>query len=146
METTLDYQHPVRGGNTLRRTTIILLACAWLWTVAGLLFIVSGYWIPLPVHMSVGGIESIVFTGPILEMLGLAAFVTAIVARSKWLVVAAALPVTFPVFIFGLINYLHWGPSDANRPVTGLIVAYAVGSLIVTAFAARTLNSQPRAQ
>lgn len=67
--------------------------------------------------ISMGEIESIVASGPIIAGVGSALFGIALV-RKAWLAAWCGLLLLFMVLtIFGIIWFSHWGPGDARLPV-----------------------------
>jgi hypothetical protein len=133
MEQTLDYQPPVHTHATTRSIAGILLIVAWFWTLGGLLLIFIGFL--LPGYRSSGFIESIIFTGPALAILGISALIAGILGRSLWLSISATGPIVFPGIIFLMIVFFGLGPRTAVLPVAALAILYLVLWLPVTALA-----------
>lgn len=69
-------------------------------------------------------IESIVFSGPVFCLVGLGTVVASFRGRRPLGVVFGSGAVAFSVFIFLLIYFNHWSPSEARRPVIGLTWCY----------------------
>ncbi|MGI9474612.1 MAG: hypothetical protein ACR2NZ_23960 [Rubripirellula sp.] len=71
-------------------------------------------------------IESILGSGPVLALVGIAMAILGYrEGNSSWLILGVA-SVGFAAFIFGLINANSWGPPEAAKPVRQMIVAFSV--------------------
>lgn len=85
-----------------------------------------------------GEIESILVSGPLVSILGLV--ITFVSARSRNLL-GVIFGISAPLFaglVFALINIREWGPGDAQKPVSRLILVYVLaaapfGSLAILA-------------
>jgi len=74
-------------------------------------------------------IESILFSGPIVSILGLLTTILAIRARSGNTLLLSIFGLSGPaisVGTFALIAYQEWSPSDAQEPVSMLLIWYVL--------------------
>jgi hypothetical protein len=87
-------------------------------------------------------VESIVVTGPLLFLLGIATIITGQKSRhpSAWVVGSAQCAVC--LFILALILILDWSPRQAQVPVSAAAVAYAL--LITPALVLASFFTKPR--
>ena len=94
---------------------LALLACAVAWVLL------------VAVH-----VESVVFMGPLLLVLGVLLTVGGVMAQDRRAMGFGIAHASICLLFFGLVNVLEWGPSDAELPFTVMGGAY---TLIVLALA-----------
>jgi hypothetical protein len=86
-------------------------------------------------------VESIIGTGPALSIIGLALAIVSMPCRS-WIVLSFALSGPLVCMLGALlIARLHWGPSEASRPIAVLLSVYFVAALPLSAMARRRINT-----
>ena len=74
-------------------------------------------------------IHSILFSGPIGLVVGLVLTILAIRQRLHYSKLFGLSAIVVTVGLFGVINILNWGPTDAERPVPIILVCYSVVSI-----------------
>lgn len=74
-------------------------------------------------------IETIVISGPVFGLTGLMAAVTAVRHRDTRVAFLGASAPVFALFVFLLIFYSGWGPSEADQPVQAISAAYSLAAL-----------------
>lgn len=78
--------------------------------------------------------ESIVGSGPIFSLVGLAIAVVAFRKRDHAAMIFGGSAIAFASLIVFLINYNSWGPPQGNRPITLLAFTYAAFALPISAW------------
>jgi hypothetical protein len=105
--TTLEYSS-LRAAPGWRvrvgRSAAWIVSAGVVWTLVGV--VISGI-----------KIESIIFTGPVLMFIGIAALACSVIGPSLTAFPASLLQVGYPMLVFIVINLFDWGPSEAHRPV-----------------------------
>ena len=91
--------------------------------------------------LSFVNIYSIVYSGAVLALVSLFVMVVARQEKRLPIFLFGLSGIAFSLLIFGLINLMNWGPSDARYPVPRMIVFYAVPSLF---FGIRSAFSAPK--
>ena len=82
-------------------------------------------------------IETIVISGAILFLAGFTMAVIGFRRRKTDAALHGVLAAAFALFVFGLINILHWSPSEADRPVKMMSIGFAVVALPTAIWIAR---------
>ena len=71
-------------------------------------------------------IESIIVSGPVLSLLGLAIALNWRRSRSLATLAYGLSPSLLSLLVFALINIMEWGPREATTPVMMLLLAYEI--------------------
>lgn len=80
--------------------------------------------------------ESIVGSGPIFSLVGLAIAIVAVRKRDYAAMIFGGSAIAFASLIVFLINYNSWGPPQGNRPITLLSFTYAAFALPISGWLA----------
>ena len=78
--------------------------------------------------------ESIIGSGPVLSLVGLAIAILAFRGRDHFAMVFGGSAIAFALLIVFLINYNSWSPSQGNQPITIMSFTYAACALPVSAW------------
>ena len=113
------YRPPQAGPAKLLRT--MHKKHLWVRYVGGLQMIVMLLAIPIVLLT----VESIVITGPLFALVGLALIIVAVREKNIGGLVVGCSAVGFSGLILGLINVLDWSPAEATKPVTVMVFVYS---------------------
>jgi len=117
----LEYAPPPQAGSRVwRRILAICLPAAFGLCLLAVALIAA-------VH-----VESVLFTGPTLFATALLIIIASVFVRDRFAGIVGACHCLICLVFFGLVNALHWGPTDARTPFLSMGLLYATGVLIPT--------------
>jgi hypothetical protein len=82
-------------------------------------------------------VESVLFTGPVLCVLGLAIVLAGVLAHQTLFLALGAAHCALCVLFAVLVNVNHWGPGAAHRPFVLLGALYLLAAVVPTHLASR---------
>lgn len=88
-------------------------------------------------------VESVLFSGPLLLLIGLYLLIAGVMHRLLWLAVTGALHVGICALFFGLVQLLQWSPREAETPFRILSTVYCWPALVLTLTSLSYLRNPP---
>jgi hypothetical protein len=92
-----------------------------------------------------GRVETVLFTGPVIFILGVLTLLGGVFNRDRWFVVVGGGHCAVCVLFLVLVNAFHWSPREARFPFMCIGAVYTLAATVPTIIAMKERPSPPLA-